>query len=419
MVLALIFALTWLSAAYVYNRRSAFLLGAFTLALLLIWVQVWCHLPVWTTHGTNTLILLLLGLPLVDLFVRPPSRLHTNLAPEKRYYSYEVARRDPAGFARWWRLFGEEFAAMGRQLYIKDPTHRTPFCLRPGGTARLFDSQIVINQQGFRGPEIAQPKPNVYRIVCVGESTTFGCTLAPGEKPWPELLQAKINTRLKPARPVEVINAGVPSFTLQNNLARLDRDVLPLKPDLLICYHGYNGFSLLDESLPSTAVSAPPAYIDRPLRLLAMAEYRARVLLFRRHLAARLETRPPVISNVLETAYGRAYEDLAEIAQTNKLRLAIATHAMAVNEQSDPDVIEFYRAGFPAVYRLITANRIHSDLVHQIAALHPGVGLIRADKNLDGRHEKFIDLVHLTQEGREQLADNIFEAIQDELKAGL
>src|ERR1035438_2587865 len=65
------------------------------------------------------------------------------------------------------------------------------------------------------------------------KSTTFGCTLGQEDKPWPEVFEQMIRERLKPLRPVEVINAGVPGYTLEDNLHRLAKDVLPLKPDTL------------------------------------------------------------------------------------------------------------------------------------------------------------------------------------------
>jgi lysophospholipase L1-like esterase len=355
----------------------------------------------------------------VDGWFRPPSRLDTELAPEKRYYSYEVARRDPAGFARWWKLFGERFETMGRELYIKDPAHKVRFRLKPNGRSKLFQSEIRVNSRGFRGPEFTSPKADVYRIVCLGESTTFGCTLTANDRPWPEVLQEKIGSRLKLSRPVEVVNAGIPSFTLANTLDRLEPDILPLKPDILISYHGYNGFSMLHDSFPSTSVSAPPGYIARPLRLLALAEYRARLLWFKRELTAELKREPPSVSDVLDTPYAHDYGRLIHFARTNGIRLVLATHALAVNKDSDRDVIEFYRAGFPAVHWLIKANRLHSALVEHLSALHPGVGSVDAGRGLDGQHEKFIDLVHLTQEGRETLAETMFQAIRQELESTL
>lgn len=409
----------WLGTTYLYNLPAAFFAATLAMIALLALIELTYSLPAWGIHATNTLILLLLGLHLVDLSVRAPRTLDTALAPEQRLYSYEVVRRDPAAFARWWELFVDRLEAMGRDLYMKDRTHRVRFRLRPNAETKLFQSTIRINSHGFRGPELTQPKGNVYRIVCLGESTTFGCTLNAFDQPWPRLLENKIRSRLHPHRPVEVINAGVPSYSLRDNLARLEPDILPLHPDMLISYHGFNGFELLHDSFPSTSVSAPPAYHDRPLRLLALVEYRARMVLFRRRLTARLESHPPAISNLLETNYGRAYESLIAFARTNEIRLALATHALAVNNGSDPAIVEFYRAVFPTVHWLMAANRLHSDLIAALAVRHPEARLIEASKALDGEHEKFIDLVHLTQEGREQLAENVFSGIKETLQTDL
>jgi lysophospholipase L1-like esterase len=131
---------------------------------------------------------------------------------------------------------------MARQIYIADPAGVVPFRLGPGRHAPFFQSTISINSSGFRGKEILQPKGNAYRIVALGESTTFGCTLNPEDRPWPEWLEEIIARKLSPTRRVEVINAGVASYTLENNVDRLARDILPLKPDLIISYHGVNGF---------------------------------------------------------------------------------------------------------------------------------------------------------------------------------
>ncbi|MGO8700646.1 MAG: hypothetical protein ACLQVY_23395 [Limisphaerales bacterium] len=39
--------------------------------------------------------------------------------------------------------------------------------------------------------------------------------------------------------------------------------------------------------------------------------------------------------------------------------------------------------------------------------------------HLDGDHEKFIDIIHLTNEGRRQLAENIFAGIRETLERDL
>ena len=92
-----------------------------------------------------------------------------------------------------------------------------------------------------------------------------------------------IQQRLKPGRRVEVINAGVPALNLEHNLYRLRKDLLPLQTDMIISYHGCNGFRLLDGALPPVSGKIPPVYRKRPLELLAGAEHRLKILYYRQH----------------------------------------------------------------------------------------------------------------------------------------
>lgn len=85
---------------------------------------------------------------------------------------------------------------------------------------------------------------------------------------------------------------------------------------------------------------------------------------------------------------------------------------MAVNPGSAPEVVEFYRRGFPSVHAQIQANGVHSGLVRALSAQNPGVLLIDTQPGLDGCHEKFIDLIHLTQEGRNSLAETFFKGLR-------
>src|SRR6185295_14895186 len=127
--------------------------------------------------------------------------------PEDKWYSYEVARKNPDGFVRWCIYIDSESARMREIFFTNHPALH--YHLIPGSEGSSVLSHVSINHLGFRGREISRDKGNAYRIVALGESTTFGATLRAEDKPWPELLEDLIRDRLKPGRPVEVINAGV------------------------------------------------------------------------------------------------------------------------------------------------------------------------------------------------------------------
>jgi lysophospholipase L1-like esterase len=289
-----------------------------------------------------------------------------------------------------------------------------PFRLRPGTEGMMFESRIRINRLGFRGPEIPREKGNAYRIVTLGESTTFGHTMYEDDVPWPRVLERMITNNLRPQRPVQVINAGIPSYTLDLNLKRLHQRILALRPDMIISYHGYNGFNWLMPALPSVTDKAPPAYETRPLKLLGDAEYRLKVMAYRRERAAQRRSVAPV--PLFDNEYARGYRELIELARTNNIRLVLANYSMAVNATSDLDVIAFYRSAFPEVFMQIQANELHSRIVETLAEQNTSVIFADTHPSLDGQYEKFIDLVHFTQPGRNDMAAAMFEAIKPVLQ---
>lgn len=95
------------------------------------------------------------------------------------------------------------------------------------------------NSLGYRGPEIEQPKPaDRYRIICLGGSTTYDDGVNDDET-YPLRLQQFLREKL-PGRDIEVINAGVNSYTTAENLANLSLRLLDLQPDAIVLYEGIN-----------------------------------------------------------------------------------------------------------------------------------------------------------------------------------
>lgn len=94
------------------------------------------------------------------------------------------------------------------------------------------------NALGYRGAEVAIPKPEgTYRIVALGGSTTYGFTGS--NVTYPSALQAVLRERL-PDMQIEVVNAGVASYTSFNSLSTFAYRVLELEPDLIIIYDNAN-----------------------------------------------------------------------------------------------------------------------------------------------------------------------------------
>ncbi len=413
-------AFMWLGAGYAQDQRGEFYAGLVATLAVLGLCRLWLRLGAAGAQAVNTLILLLVGLPVVDLVLHPQSRAAIRPETCRLYYSYDAAHGDPEAFARWEEYYTSQFDQLGLDIFTTAPNTILPFRLRPRSHGMMVSCPISINSLGFRGPEFSAAKDGVYRIVALGESTTFGMTIQPEDKPWPEVLEQIIRQRLKTSRPVQVINAGVPAYTIGHTLYRLPREILPLRPDMIISYHGANGFSLIDSSVLPALGPSPPVYRERPVKLAADAEHRLRMMFFRYHARRRVELAAPPAASPLETKYAAAYRQLIQFAQTNGIRLALANFSMAVNQSSDPKVVDFYRGGGTrAAYGFIRANAVHSLLVSQLAAQHPEVCFVDTHPHLDGEHEKFIDLIHFTGEGERQLAENMFAGIRNALEQDL
>ncbi len=195
--------------------------------------------------AARAFLLFALALPCVDALYRSSTGLPLVATTAAPTYSYRAAHANPTAFATWWFYYLNEWIredGIRAAIDAPDPQKKLPFVLVPGSSGRMFDTTIRINNLGFRGPDLPRDKGDAFRIVALGESQTFGPTLRDGEKPWPELLQDLFDQHASCGRKIEVINAGTEAYTLENNLERMRRDILPLKPDLIVSTHGMNGF---------------------------------------------------------------------------------------------------------------------------------------------------------------------------------
>jgi lysophospholipase L1-like esterase len=411
--------LVWLGAAYSENQRPAFLIGLVAaIDWLLLWKASFALRPA-IVQAVNTVLLLVLGVPMADLALHHAGLLETDPRVLIQYRSYRAAHRQPAAFERWWNYLGSQWPPLEKAImvYGNDPDYRLEG-LRPNSQGTYVESKIVINSKGFRGKELPEPKGDAYRIVVLGESTTFGFTMGADEKTWPELLEQMLCDRLKPSRPVQVINAGVPGIDLPHNIRRLQREILPLKPDLVLCYHGYNCFGMLDKAIPPPFGKPPPVFRDRPIRLLANCEYRLKLLFYRQN-TSRLRETGPQPTNLLDTDFARSIEQLIGVTRTNGIHLAVGNFSMAANEDSPAEVVEFYRHIYLNTHRNITANAAFSMLLRQLAPLYPDVCMVDTHPHLDGDTEKYFDLIHFTEAGDQQLAENFFAGIRPLLEQEL
>ena len=360
--------------------------------------------------AARTVFLFALALPVADALYRSSTGVPIVGSMAAPTYSYRAARENPAAFAMWWFYYLNEWIrddGVRGAIEKPDPEKKLPFVLVAGSSGRMFDTTIHINAAGFRGPEIEPEKQGRFRIVALGESQTFGPTLRDGEKPWPELLQGLFDRRASCGRPVEIINGGTEAYTLEDNLKRMRRDVLPLKPDLVVSTHGMNG--LLALGLRQQAETKEPGLRPRASALIARAVLTIeRAVHDLRERNAPHPAAPPPLSDeaLLKSRYAEDYRKLIALGRANGVPVALATSSLAVNANSPRDVKDFYGAVFKPIDDIIAANAAHNRMV-RILAKQTGVPLIDMTPGLDGvwDDDLYLDIVHFTERGNERVAE--------------
>jgi peptidoglycan/LPS O-acetylase OafA/YrhL/lysophospholipase L1-like esterase len=361
--------------------------------------------------AARTLLLFALALPAADALYRSSTGIPAAASVAAPTYSYRAAHENPAAFAMWWFYYLNEWIrddGIRGTIEKPDPQGKLPFVLAPGSSSRMFDTTIRINSAGFRGPEIASEKGDRFRIFALGESQTFGPTLRDSEKPWPERLQ-ELFDRASCNRPIEVVNAGTEAYTLEDNLERMRRDVLPLKPDLILSTHGMNG--LLALGLRQQAEPNEPGLRPRASALLGRAVLTVERALHDLRTRREAPPPPPPLSDgaLLKSRYAEAYRKLIALSRDNGVPLVLTTSSMAVNENSPREVKDFYGAVFKPIDDIIAANAAHNRLV-RLLAREIGVPLIDAGAGLDGAWDDdlYLDIVHFTDRGNEREAEAMF-----------
>jgi lysophospholipase L1-like esterase len=141
-------------------------------------------------------------------------------------------------FPQFFELFGNAKPPFDKRtgpgMYYAHPY--SAYAMKPGYTRANIEQ---INSLGFRGEEINSQKPDdVYRIVAIGGSTTFAVYL-PWDQSYPYLLQQELRQRFGTDK-IEVVNGGLTGSTSAESFHRLPTQVLPIDPDMVIIYHGFN-----------------------------------------------------------------------------------------------------------------------------------------------------------------------------------
>jgi len=118
-----------------------------------------------------------------------------------------------------------------QETYVRDADlmHR----LTPNQTSFTHSFPVHTNSYGLRDDEFPLlPDVNTFRIICLGDSLTFGNGVR-FEDAWPKQLQAILNRQEGSSR-VQVINAGVSAYDTWQEIDYLEKYGIEFRPKVVI-----------------------------------------------------------------------------------------------------------------------------------------------------------------------------------------
>ena len=312
-------------------------------------------------------------------------------------------------------------------LYAPHPY--LPIALKPSSDYRDNDTAGHINSLGLRGPERSASKPpGVFRVICVGGSTTFGAGIIGDEKTYPARLEAHLSA-LCPGRRFEVWNAGVPGYTTAENVIYLSLRLVDFQPDLVVLYEGYNDFKpnrtpgfRSDYSHWRDRAAPPP----RPSTLERLRIHQKLRSFADRHFGSRAaEVRDPRTGERMKrydsvgedglAAFRRNLRTMISVARSAGARTALATSAHPCTEENlgaHPELFTYLPGFLPNLTFAGTRDAFdrYNEAIRSVAR-EEGALLADAAREIPPGPELFVDHVHFNPRGADLFARVVADAI--------
>ena len=214
----------------------------------------------WLSNGARMLLAICVVFVLMEVVLRVGAYAWNSRSDYYLFY----------GFHRWIGRVGVNPWSTIQGDYYKFPPN---YVLR--GADGQGTETASINAFGFRGPAFDDVKTaGMFRVVCMGESSTFGYK-NPDNETYPFLLQQVFTEE---RLPVQVMNAGFPYYNSGSILSLFRAEIPQFRPDVVTLYAGYNDASW-------------PTHVGAPARLALWTQSHSITYLFLRNVLSRFAFR--------------------------------------------------------------------------------------------------------------------------------
>lgn len=295
---------------------------------------------------------------------------------------------------------------------------------RAGAVTSTSGARTTINRWGLRGGDCSIEKPaGVLRVLCLGESTTFG---QPGDDDadiWPAQLEQDLR---RAGTNVEVLNGAVIGFSVGQTRIRFERELERFNPDIVVIYHAATNIAAHARRQFSPGVTqASESWSLAQMR----DQYSLAYNLLRSNTATLLASQfPGARHDRLDekgvTFFEQELTSLVNMCRSNGAQVVICTFPRAF-DPSQPEAVcgrlaqtaLFFNPQL-SIRGLADAYKRYNATIRRVAT-EDRLLLADLDGTLSTVPDNFIDSVHLSAKGHKQAADLIAETLKRSISSYL
>jgi len=319
-----------------------------------------------------------------------------------------------------------ELAIRAWSYYLRDEYQKYDiatgtFVLVPGSHR---GGAVRINSDGFAGADLKRDGPDLWRILAVGESTTFSGGGVSG--PYSAKLGAILDKRANASRRYEVINGGIEGMDSKQISRRLQSKGLPLEPDVVLIWSGWNDLMKFDPVGQDRENRW--AAVSRALDKLWLVKGLRKLIFYyvRPYLnppATGVESRTGRFANFNPTFFIENLREMIRLVRESGAEpvlltlLTVVRHDMTSEDlRSAWVVFPYYPSGY-GVGDFLEIIDGYNRAIRRVGVEEqvPVVDLAKRFAPRPDYRSLFTDTMHTTEKGREQVATAVFEDL-DRLK---
>jgi lysophospholipase L1-like esterase len=307
-----------------------------------------------------------------------------------------------------------------REEAIKFDLATQTFTLVPGEHRNLYVT-ATINSDGFVGKELEPKGDDLWRVVAVGDSCTYGG----GGKTdnYPAMLDLMLDQREQPGLRYEVVNAGISGLNSELALRRLRSKVLELEPDVVTIYLGWNDLMKVDplsqgeaKEWSGLARMIDGLWLIKGMRKLLFFYIRPNVWIPKTGTESRTGRFASFEPSFFELNLREMIEAVREIGSRPVLVTlpTVVRPDMTTTDLKQAGVIFPYFQSAYGVGDLLDLIAAYNRVIRRVAAEEevPLVDLSRTFENLEDTPRYFSDTMHLSNLGLETVAKEILAGLE-------